>query len=215
MRKIVLGTALLLAGTAWAGAASAQAAAPVPVLVGNCVACHGTEGNSLGPATPTIAGLSKVYFVNAMLAYKYGKDTAKIEAAAQTLKLDPDDIEGFERLATVMDRIAKGYTDEEIGAMADYFTGRRFQSAAQPFDAALAARGKTVHEDACEKCHEDGGRKGDGAGTLAGQWTPYLGYTFADYEAGHRAMPKKMRAKMKELQAKDFEALLQFYASQK
>lgn len=214
MRKTVLGTALLLAGAAWAAAASAQTA-PVPVLVGNCVACHGTDGNSRGPATPTIAGLSKVYFVNAMLAYKYGKDTAKIEAAAQTLKLDPDDIEGFERLATVMDRIAKGYSDEEIGVMADYFTRQRFQPAVQAFDATLAARGKTVHEDACEKCHEDGGRKGDGSGTLAGQWTPYMGYTFADYEAGHREMPKKMRAKMKELGAKDFEALLQFYASQK
>jgi len=214
MRKTALGSALLLAGAAWAAGASAQSA-PVPVLVGNCVACHGTDGNSGGPATPTIAGLSKIYFVNAMLAYKYGKDTAKIEAVAQTLKLDPDDIEGFERLATVMDRIAKGYSDEEIGTMADYFARQSFRSAEQPFDAALAAKGKAVHEDACEKCHEKGGRKGDGSGTLAGQWTPYLGYTFADYEAGHRQMPKKMRAKMKDLNEKDFQALLQFYASQK
>lgn len=214
MRKTVVGTALLLAGAAWAGGTSAQTA-PVPVLVGNCVACHGADGNSRGPATPTIAGLSKVYFVNAMLSYKYGKDTAKIQAAAQTLKLDPDDVEGFERLATVMDRIAKGYSDEEIGAMADYFTRQRFRPAEQSFDASLAARGRIVHEDACDKCHEDGGRKGDEAATLAGQWMPYLGYTFADYQAGHRDMPKKMRSKMKELGEKDFEALLQFYASRK
>ncbi|MBW7924664.1 MAG: c-type cytochrome [Burkholderiaceae bacterium] len=214
MRKTALGTALLFAGAAWAAGASAQSA-PVPVLVGNCVACHGTDGNSGGPATPSIAGLSKIYFVNAMLAYKYGKETAKIEAAAQTLKLDADDIEGFERLATVMDRIAKGYSDEEIGAMADYFARQTLRPAEQPFDAALAAKGKAVHEDACEKCHEKGGRKGDGSGTLAGQWTPYLGFTFADYEAGHRQMPKKMRAKMKDLNEKDFQALLQFYASQK
>lgn len=214
MRKTALGTALLLAGAAWAAGASAQSA-PVPVLVGNCVACHGAEGNSGGPATPTIAGMSRVYFVNAMLAYKYGKDAAKIGAAARTLKLDPDEIEGFERLATVMDRIAKGYSDEEIGAMADYFTRQRFRPAEQPFDAALAAKGKAVHEEACEKCHEKGGRKGDESGTLAGQWTPYLGFTFADFEAGHRQMPKKMRAKMKDLNESDFKALLQFYASQK
>ncbi len=214
MRKTALSTALLLAGATWAAGASAQTA-PVPVLVGNCVACHGTEGNSQGPATPTIAGLSKVYFVNAMLAYKYGTDTAKIEAAAKTLKVDPDDIEGFERLATVMDRIAKGYTDEEIGAMADYFANQRFRSATQGFDAALAARGKTVHEESCDKCHEDGGRKGDGAGTLAGQWTPYLQFTFADYKDKHRAMPKKMREKMREVAGDDFKALLHYYASQK
>ena len=214
MRKKALSTALLIAGAAWTANVSAQTT-PVPVLVGNCVACHGTEGNSQGPATPSIAGLSKVYFVNAMLAYKYGGDTAKIEAAAQKLDVDPDDIEGFERPATVMDRIAKGYTDEEIGAMADYFANQRFRSATQGFDAALAARGKTVHEESCDKCHEDGGRKGDGAGTLAGQWTPYLQFTFADYKDKHRAMPKKMREKMREVAGDDFKALLHYYASQK
>ena len=214
MKKSAISTALLLASVAWAASTSAQTA-PVPVLVGTCVACHGTEGNSQGPATPTIAGLSKVYFVNAMLAYKYGSDTAKIEAAAKALNVDPDDIEGFERLATVMDRIAKGYTDEEIGAMADYFVNQRFRPAAQGFDAALAARGKTLHEDACDKCHEDGGRKGDGAGTLAGQWTPYHEFNYADYEAKHRAMPKKLREKMRDLTGDDFKALLHFYASQK
>src|SRR5690606_7613805 len=113
MRKKALGAALLLAGVAWAGSAAAQGV-PVSVLAGNCVGCHGTDGVSRGPASPSIAGMSKVYFVNAMLSYKYGKDTGKIEAAAKSLKLDPDDIEGHERLATVMDRIAKGYSDEEI-----------------------------------------------------------------------------------------------------
>lgn len=214
MRKKALGAALLLAGAAWTAGASAQGV-PVSVLAGNCVGCHGTDGVSRGPASPSIAGMSKVYFVNAMLSYKYGKDTAKIEAAAKSLKLDPDDIEGHERLATVMDRIAKGYSDEEIGMLADYFAGKRHVAAIQPFDAALAAKGKRVHDDACEKCHENGGRKGDGSGMLAGQWAPYLKHAITDFNGGHRDMPKKMRAKMKELNDKDFEALVQFYASQK
>lgn len=214
MRKKALGAALLLAGVAWAGSAAAQGV-PVSVLAGNCVGCHGTDGVSRGPASPSIAGMSKVYFVNAMLSYKYGKDTGKIEAAAKSLKLDPDDIEGHERLATVMDRIAKGYSDEEIGMLADYFAAKRHVAAIQPFDAALAAKGKRVHDDACEKCHENGGRKGDGSGMLAGQWVPYLKHAITDFNGGHRDMPKKMRAKMKELNDKDFEALVQFYASQK
>ncbi|HMM52691.1 MAG TPA: hypothetical protein PKD87_13890, partial [Burkholderiaceae bacterium] len=165
MRKKILGAALLLAGAAWAGGASAQGV-PISVLAGNCVGCHGIDGVSAGPATPSIAGMSRVYFVNAMLSYKYGKDKAKIEAAARSLKIDPDDVEGHERLATVMDRMAKGYSDEEIGLLADYFVGKRHVSAIQPFDAALAAKGKRVHDDACEKCHENGGRKGDGSGIL-------------------------------------------------
>ncbi len=114
-----------------------------------------------------------------------------------------------------MDRIAKGYSDEEIGMLADYFSGKRMVSAIQGFDPALATRGKRVHDDLCEKCHEKGGRKGDGSGLLAGQWMPYLGHAIADFNAGHRGMPKKMRASMKDLTQKDFEALMHFYASQK
>lgn len=214
MNRKALGAALLLAGAAWTGGASGQAI-PVSVLAGNCVGCHGTDGVSRGPASPSIAGMSKIYFVNAMLSYKYGADIDKIEAAAKSMKLDPDDIEGHERLATVMDRIAKGYSDEEIGKLADYFAGKRPAPAAQSFDAALADKGKQVHEASCEKCHEDGGRKGDGSGVLAGQWMPYLKHAITDFNGGHRGMPKKMRANMKELSEKDFEALMHFYASQK
>lgn len=214
MRITSLGAALLLASAAWSGGTEAQTV-PVSVLAGNCVGCHGVDGVSRGPASPSIAGMSKVYFVNAMLSYKYGKDLEKIEAAAKKMKIDPDDVEGFERLATVMDRIAKGYSDEEIGVLADYFVGKRHVAASQPFDAALAAKGRRVHDDACEKCHEDGGRKGDGSGTLAGQWMRYLNHSITDFNEGHRAMPKKMRANMKDLTEKDFEALMHFYASQK
>lgn len=213
-KKALFGLALLAAGAAWTGGASAQGV-PTAVLAGNCVGCHGMEGASRGPASPSIAGFSRIYLVNAMLSYKYGKDMAKIEAAGKTLKMDPDDIEGHERLATVMDRIATGYSDEQIGQLADYFAAQRPAMATQAFDANLAATGKRVHDNACEKCHEDGGRKGDGSGVLAGQWMPYLQDAIMDFNGGHREMPKKMRAKMKDLNEKDFQALLQFYASQK
>ena len=214
MKKRLLGIALLAAGATWTAGASAQGVSTA-LLAGNCVGCHGVDGASRGPASPSIAGFSKDYLVNAMLSYKYGKDTAKIEAAAKTLKMDPDDIEGYERMATVMDRIATGYSDEEIGQLAEYFTEKRPAMAEQSFDAALAANGKRVHEDACEKCHEDGGRKDDGSGVLAGQWIPYLKDTLMDFNDGHRDMPKKMRAKIKDLSDQDFQALVNFYASQK
>ena len=48
------------------------------MLVNTCVACHGENGNSVGPAIPTLAGLSPNYLMGAMLAYKY-PDADKLE----------------------------------------------------------------------------------------------------------------------------------------
>lgn len=191
MRRQTITAALLACGLLTTG--SVLANPPSAEMLGfTCAACHGYDGASNGPATPSIAGMPTEYFVETMKAFKNG-----------------------ERPATVMDRIAKGYSDEEIGKLADYFAGKRPAPAAQSFDAALADKGKQVHEASCEKCHEDGGRKGDGSGVLAGQWMPYLKHAIIDFNGGHREMPKKMRANMKELSEKDFEALMHFYASQK
>lgn len=214
MGKKALSVALLSAGLTMGASVSAEMASP-SMLADTCAGCHGPSGISSGPATPSISGMSRVYFVNAMLAFKYGEDEEKIAAAAKTLKMDPDDIDGLKRPATIMGRIAKGYSDEEVGALADYFTRKTFLRATQQADSAMAAKGKRIHEEACEKCHEEGGRKGDGSGILAGQWMPYLSNAMMDFTAGHRDMPKKMRAKVKELNDQDFAALIQFYGSQK
>lgn len=62
-----------------------------------CNACHGPDGESRN-AIPSLSGLSAKQIESALLAYKSG-----------------------ERSATIMDRIAKGYTDNEIAAVAAYF----------------------------------------------------------------------------------------------
>ena len=51
----------------------------ITMLTNTCVACHGNQGNSTGPAIPNIAGLSPIYFMGAMLAYKY-EDEDELEA---------------------------------------------------------------------------------------------------------------------------------------
>lgn len=81
----------LLGQSAHAGTPSGQ------MLANTCTGCHGNKGESKG-AAPSINGLSAEQMEQAMLDYKSGK-----------------------RPATVMDRIAKGYSDEEITAMAEYF----------------------------------------------------------------------------------------------
>lgn len=79
----------------------AQTAATLQMrsLAATCAGCHGTEGNAVqGEALVRLAGLPKDYFVSQMLAFREGK-----------------------RPATVMHQISKGYSPEQIEAMAVYF----------------------------------------------------------------------------------------------
>ena len=176
----------------------AFAATPSASMLGNtCAGCHGTNGNSNGPATPTIAGISSEYFIETMEAYKSG-----------------------DRPSTIMTRIAKGYTEEEIKLMADFFAKQPFVRQPQAVDAKMAKRGKKLHDKYCEKCHEDGGRSTeDDAGILAGQWKPYLRYTMEDFTSGSREMEKKMKKRLDQLVDKKgdagLEQLFHYYASQK
>ena len=62
-----------------------------------CVVCHGAQGRGT-TSIPALAGKSADQTYAALLAYKNGS-----------------------RPATVMDRHAKGYSDEELRAVSDYF----------------------------------------------------------------------------------------------
>ena len=70
------------------------------VLANTCFSCHGTDGKSAG-AMPTIADKTESYIVDKLTSFKSGK-------------LD----------ATVMNRIAKGFSDAEIAALAKFFSGQ-------------------------------------------------------------------------------------------
>ena len=196
MQKKALLSALMACGLALSGPALADTASG-SMLGNTCAGCHGPDGISQGPATPSIAGVSSEYFIEAMKAYKEGT-----------------------RPATVMTRIAKGYSEEEIKAMADFFSTKKFHAAKQQSDAGLAKKGPNLHKKFCEKCHEDGGTaSSDDAGILAGQWTPYLSYAIEDFMSGKREMPEKMKKKVDEMHGKSgddgFKQLLNFYAGQK
>ncbi len=166
------------------------------MLASTCEGCHGTDGNSNGPATPTIAGMSEDYLIEAMEEFRDG-DTK----------------------STIMGRIAKGYTDGEIEAMSAYYAEVSYVGAAQSSDAATVAKGEKLHSKYCEKCHHDGGSDAsDDSGILAGQWTPYLHYTLQDFASGDRAISRKMKKKMDQLVAAEgqagLDAIITYYGSQ-
>lgn len=84
-------------GLSLSGAAKAESEGSV--LAGSCFNCHGTEGRSPG-AIPSIAGQPYAVLLAQLQAFKAGE------------------VPG----ATVMPRLATGYTDEELEALARYFS---------------------------------------------------------------------------------------------
>jgi sulfide dehydrogenase cytochrome subunit len=182
---------LATSGVATADGASAS------MLSDTCFGCHGTEGASAGPATPSISGISKDYFVEIMNGFASGDVPS-----------------------TIMGRIAKGYTEDEITTMAKYFSSQEFIKAKQDFDPTLAKTGAKLHDKYCEKCHAEGGSSAeDDSGILNGQWSPYVKWTLSDFTEGHRDAPKKMNKQLKKLVKKEgdagINALLNYYASGK
>ena len=186
---------LLLATLALALPAAVSAGPSGQAMAFTCAGCHGTDGSSVGPSMPAIAGMDPEVFVDAMKAYRQD-----------------------ERNASIMNRIAKAYSDEQLKEMGWFFASQRLHLFPQTYDAALAKRGAQLHDEYCEKCHEKGGRPGD-AGTLAGQWMPYLHYTMEDFINGERSWPRKMKRKVdaaiKAAGDDAIPALVNYYGSQR
>lgn len=185
--------ALLLSCVGFASTALGEASAQM--LANNCVGCHGPDGNSMGPASPSIAGETKTNFINKMDSYKS---------------------EGG-RYSTIMGRIAKGYTDKEIELMAEYYSSIKRTNMNQEVDKDMAAKGAKIHKKTCKKCHSD---PEDDDIVLNGQMKPYLLNTIHDFS---QLDPdnidskdiRKMVKKLKELSMDDREAIADYYANQK
>jgi cytochrome c553 len=72
-------------------------------LAGTCTGCHGPNGASVG-GIPAINGMDAARMVELMQAFRDGR-----------------------REATVMHQHAKGYTDEQIRAVAAWFAAQKAQ----------------------------------------------------------------------------------------
>ncbi len=101
MRGIPTTLALCLAFGLAILPAAAKAADPVAVMADACSGCHGTDGHSIG-GMPAFSGKTTDELKKFLRDYKSGA-----------------------REATVMDRIAKGYSVEQLDAVAAYFASRK------------------------------------------------------------------------------------------
>jgi sulfide dehydrogenase cytochrome subunit len=100
MRKPVLRVVLIIAlgSASVAGAADQWSGRDIAA---NCANCHGTNGRSRG-AMPGLAGRDKAEIVLYVREFRDGK-----------------------RPSTVMQQLAKGYTDAQIEAAAAYFAAQK------------------------------------------------------------------------------------------
>jgi len=173
-----------------------------------CASCHGEAGVSRNPLVPTLAGQPYTLIEDNLLAFRAGKRACSPQ---------PGDGSPAALLALTMCARVADLTDEEITALAGFFERQAFEPAEQSFYPQLADRGARLHIDkGCEGCHSDGGRTtNDMAPVLAGQWTPYLRRAMDALRAGERQGPKVMNAAIHALEAREVEALLNYYAFQR
>lgn len=99
--------ALLMTGlwsaSALASTAQEQQRLRLRSLASSCAHCHGTDGQAVeGEALVRLAGLDRDYILNQLMAFRAGQ-----------------------RPATIMHQITKGYSQEQLEAVAAYFAAQK------------------------------------------------------------------------------------------
>jgi sulfide dehydrogenase cytochrome subunit len=88
----------LLTAALLALSAPALAQVPGPIAAEGCLGCHGPGGSGMGPVAP-LAGRDQAELIAAMAAFRSNA-----------------------REGTIMGRVARGYTEAEIAAIAAHFS---------------------------------------------------------------------------------------------
>lgn len=104
MKNVLFVFAAALAATACGAAAAQQAPAPgspVYYAAANCANCHGTDGRATS-IIPPLAARERADIETALLEFKSGA-----------------------RAGTIMNQLAKGYSDDELKAFAAYFAAQQ------------------------------------------------------------------------------------------
>ena len=205
--KQKMGYALLAGSMLFGLTVASGAAADANKLAEGCASCHGKDGANAESDVPNISGFSAKYFAITMEHYK------KKERPCVETKIRSGDKKGTK---SDMCQVAANLSDDDIKQVAEHFAGKKFVRTAQKFDAALAAKGKGIHDKSCEKCHSEGGSLADDdAGILAGQKMHYLKEQTGFFLAGKRPMHKKMKPKLEALSKDEVDAVIHYYGSLK
>ena len=192
---IMLGLFLVSASVLAAGDAKQGEA-----LTATCLACHGSDGNSLAGSFPNIAGQNEAYLYKQLV-----------------------DIQTGARSAVLMTGILDGLTSQNLEDLAAYYASQTpAQGAADP---ALVALGESIYKAgiarkkvaACTGCHSPTGQ-GNGLAKfpmLAGQWAEYTEAQLMAFRSGARGNDgdgKMMRISAMDLSDAEIKAVASYIA---
>lgn len=171
---------------------AAAASEPPAEMARPCEACHGPGGNATQPGIPSIAGQPRTFLENQLVYFR------------EQL-----------RHAPVMQEVAKGLKDEQIGALAAHFSGQKARVVSPgAADPRLTERGQSIsRERHCGQCHLPGYVGREQMPRLAGQREDYLYEAMRGYRDGTRsAADTTMTEVLSGLPDADLKALAHYLA---
>ncbi len=166
--------------------ADGDAAAGEPVATA-CAECHGADGNSTKPDTPSLAGQDPRFLVTATHAYKDGT-----------------------RDHSAMQSIVASLDDDDINNVAAYYA-----SLAPTGGAARKPLTTTQWADRCDRCHGlDGNSTNPQIPSISSQGEEYLAMAMTAYREQDRGNTI-MRAMLKPIKDVEIENLARYYAGKR
>lgn len=166
----------------------------------SCVACHSTDGNSMVPTFPKLAGQHAEYIAKQLADFKSGA------------RNDP-----------TMSPMAAPLSEQDAADLAAYFSGNT-GSIGSAADTEKAAIGQKIYQggdkakgiSACMACHGPSGAGNPGARfpAISGQHSAYIVKALKDFRTGTRANDpaKMMRDVAAKMSDSDIEAVAEYIA---
>jgi cytochrome c553 len=155
----------------------------------SCAACHGADGNSAIPGTPSIAAQPRIFLENYLVMTREGV-----------------------RGTDVMQALLKGVPDREIVALAVYFSQLKSKTLEGKTNPSLFKRGQEIAaKNRCASCHEASYRGREQMPRLAGQREEFLAAVMLQYRQNRRpGGDTMMAAALYGIPEADFKALAHY-----
>jgi cytochrome c553 len=184
--------AAALAAMTFAGGATAADINAGRAKAQVCIACHGPEGNSIDPATPSLAGQPQQFLVTALFMFREGN-----------------------RKNPLMTPLAANLSNTDLNDLAAYFSAQKATPPARPGDPQKNAAGKLLAEKYnCVQCHGPALLGQQHIPRLAGQQPEYLRTQLRGFKSSTRFdMDGQMTSAAQALSDEDIGVLVDFMSA--
>lgn len=157
---------LVMLGLAWAVTARAQPTPGIAERFALCASCHGVNGRSNQPLTPSLAGQPSFYAITQLFLFREGR-----------------------RANETMTAVAKGMSDDDLRGFSDFIGTLPPPAPPSPggADPQRMARGAALAQrHRCASCHGEDLAGGEQVPRIAHQREDYLNKALAEFRAGTR-----------------------------